>query len=55
MDQKERKMTKYADDTTVPVRDLDSVSQLHKLSNNFKNISGSEINTHKTETMWLDS
>ena len=52
---KESKITQYADDTTVLVSDLDSVSQLLKLSNNFKNTSCIEINKHKTEAMWLDS
>ena len=37
--QKEINLTQYADDTTVLVCDLDSVSQLLKLLNNFKNIS----------------
>ena len=53
--QKEIKITQYADDTTVLVRNLDSVPQLLKLLNNFKNISGLEINKHKTEAMWLGS
>ena len=51
--QKEIKITQYADDTTVLVRDLDAVSQLLKLLHNFKNISGLEVNKHKTEAMWL--
>ena len=37
------------------MRNLDSVPQLLKLLNNFKNISGLEINKHKTEAMWLGS
>jgi len=49
----EIKITQYADDTTVLVRNLDSVPQLLKLLNNFKNISGLEINKHKTEAMWI--
>ena len=52
---KERTIAQYADDTSVLVRALDSVSQLLKLLNNFKNISGLEINKHKTEAMWLGS
>ena len=48
---KEIKITRYADDTTVLVRNLDSVPQLLKLLNNYKNISGLEINKHKTEAM----
>ena len=53
--QNEIKVTQYADDTTVFVRDLESVSQLLKLLNDFKCFSGLEINTHKTEAMWLGS
>ena len=55
MGQKEIKITQYSDDTTVLVRDLDAVSQLLKLLHNFKNISGLEVNKHKTEAMWLGS
>ena len=55
MGHKELKSTQYADDTTVFVRDLDSVSQLLKLLSGFKDISGLEINKHKTEAMWLGS
>ena len=51
----ELKTTQYADDTTVFVRDLDSVPQLLKLLSEFKDISGLEINKHKTEAMWLGS
>ena len=53
--QKEIKITQYADDTTVLVPELDSVSQLMKLLSHFKNISGLEVNKHKTEAMWLGS
>ena len=49
------RITQYADDTTVLVRNLDSVPQLLKLLNNFKNISGLEINKHKTEAIRLGS
>ena len=47
--QKEIKITQYADDTMVLVRDLDSVSQLLKFLNSFKNISGLEVNKQKTD------
>lgn len=50
---KEIKIMQYADDTTVLVRDLDSISLLLKLLNNFKNISGLETNRHKTEAMYV--
>ena len=51
--QKEIKITQYADDATVLVRDLDSVTQLLKHLDKFKQISGLEIKTNKTETLWL--
>ena len=51
--QKEIKSTQYADDTTVFVRDLDSVSMLLKLLDDFNGVSGLQINTYryKTEAM----
>ena len=49
----EIKITQYADDTTVLVRDLDSVTQLLKHLDKFKQISGLEINTNKIEALWL--
>ena len=51
--QKEIKITQYADDTTVLVRDCDSVLRLLELLEEFKRVSGLEINTSKTEAMWL--
>ena len=51
--QKEIKITKHADDTTVLVHDLDSVTQILKHLDKFKQISGLEINTNKTEALWL--
>ena len=53
--QKEIKITQYADDITVLLKDLDSVLQLLKLLDQFKRISGLEINANKTEAMWLGS
>ena len=47
--QKEINITQYADDTMVLVCDLDSVSQLLKFLNSFKNISGLEVNKQKTD------
>ena len=49
----ELKVSQYADDTTVYVRDLDSVTSLLRVLNDFKEHSGLEINTSKTEAMWL--
>ena len=53
--QKEIKIMQYADNTTVLVRDLDSVSQLLKPLNSSKNISGLEVNKQKTEALRLGS
>ena len=52
--QKEIKITQYADDTKVFVRDRESVTQLLKLLEEFKTC-GLEINTSKTEALWLGS
>ena len=49
----EIKITQYADDTTVLVRDCDSVLRLLELLEEFKRVSGLEINTSKTEAMWI--
>ena len=51
--EKEIKVSLYADDTTVFVRDLDSITHLLSLLDKFKNLSGLEMNTKKTEGMWL--
>ena len=53
VNKQELKISQYADDTTVFVRDLDSVTSLLKVLNDFKEPSGLEINTTKTEAMWL--
>ena len=49
----ELNISQYADDTTVFVRDLDSVTSLLRVLNEFKELSGLGINTTKTEPMWL--
>ena len=46
---------KVGDDTTVFVRDLDSISGLLVLLNHFRNLSGLEVNAIKTEGTWLGS
>jgi len=53
--QKENKITHYADDTTVFVRDRQSVTQLLKLLGEFKTNCGLEINTSETQALWLGS
>ena len=50
---KEIKVTQFADDTTVFVNDHQSVINLLKLLSEFKHTSGLEVNTSKTEAMWL--
>ena len=49
--EKEIKVSLYADDTTVFVRDLDSVVHLLILLDKFKNLSGLESNATKPEGM----
>ena len=51
----EIKIMQYADDTTVFVRDRESITQLLKLLEEFKTNCGLEINTSKTEALWLGS
>ena len=53
VNKQELKISQYADDTTVFVHDLDSVTSLLSLLNDFHACSGLEINTTKTEAMWL--
>ena len=53
VDQKEIKITHYADNTTVLARYLHSVTQTLKYLDKFKQISGLEINTNKTEVLCL--
>ena len=49
----EIKNTLYADDTTLFLRDLDSVQTLLETLENFRSCSGLELNKSKTEAMWL--
>ena len=49
----EVKTTMYADDTTVFLRDTESISYLLKLLDQFKTVSGLGVNASKTEAMWL--
>ena len=52
---KQIKITLYADDTTIFVKDLSLVTALLDTLENFKNCSGLERNKSKTEAMWLGS
>ena len=49
----EVKTTMYADHTTVFLRDTESISYLLKLLDQFKPVSGLEVNASKTEAIWL--
>ena len=49
----EVKTTMYADHTTVFLRDTESISYLLKLLDQFKTVSGLEVNASKTEAIWL--
>ena len=49
----EIKSTLYADDTTLLLRDLDSVQTLLEKLEIFRGCSGPELNKSKTQAMWL--
>ena len=51
----EIKNTLYADDTTLFVKDLESVQELLEMLEKFRRCSGLELNKSKTEAMWLGS
>ena len=52
---KETKLLQYADDTTVVFSDINSAQTLFKLIDDFKKLSGLEVNPTKTEGMWIGS
>ena len=49
------KISQYADDTTIFVKDVQSVHNLFHLLNQFENCSGLKINQSKSELLWLGS
>ena len=51
----EFKLSQYADDTTCVVRDTISASNLFKKLDLLRLCSGLELNTSKTEALWLSS
>ena len=53
IEEREIKIAQCADDTTVFVRDQILVSYLVKLTDEFKEVSGIQINASKTESLWL--
>ena len=50
---KEFKISQYADETTAFVSDTNSAENLFKLLRTFQECSGLEINTSKTEAVWI--
>ena len=50
---KEIKTIMYAVDTTVFVSDTDSISHLLNMLEKFRSISDLQVNTSKTEALWL--
>ena len=50
---KEFKLSQYADDTTAFVSDITSAENLFNLLRAFQESSGLEVNTSKTEGMWI--
>ena len=50
---REIKITQYADDTTVFLKNLSSMSALLKLLEKFERCSGLKINPRKSEAIWL--
>ena len=53
IDKKEMKLLQYADDTTAVLSDFNSAQTLFKLLDDFKKLSGLEVNPTKTEGMWI--
>ena len=51
----ETKILQHADDTTAVLSNLDSPNALFQLLDRFKNLCGLEINSSKTEGMWIGS
>jgi len=49
------KVLQYADDTTAVLSNLDSANALFQLLDRFKNLCRLEINSSKTEGMWIGS
>ena len=55
IDKNETKLLQYADDTTAVLSNLNSAITLFQHLNLFKNVSGLEVNSSKTEGMWIGS
>jgi len=52
---KETKLLQYGDDTTAVLSDINSAQTLFRLLDDFKKLSGLEVNPTKTEGMWIGS
>jgi len=55
IDKKETKLLQYADDTMAVLSDINSAQTLFKLLDDFKKLSGLEVNPTKTEGRWIGS
>ena len=55
IDKKETKLLQYADDTMSVLSDFNSAQTLYKLLDDFKTLSGLEVNPNKTEGVWIGS
>jgi len=55
IDNNETKVLQYADDTNAVLSNLDLANALFQLLDRFKNLCGLEINSSKTEGMWIGS
>ena len=55
MGNNEIKVLQYAHDTTAVLSNLDSANALYQQLDLFKNLCGLEINSSKTEDMWIGS
>ena len=51
----EKKLLQYADDTTAVLSSLNSANALFRQLEIFKNLSGLELNSSKTQGMWIGS
>jgi len=53
--EKETKLPQYTVNTTAVLLEVNSAQTLFRLLNNFKKLSGLEVNPTKTEGMWIRS
>ena len=53
IENKEIKVSQFADDTTLFLQDLESAKNVFDLLDSFGNLSGLRVNTNKSEAVWL--